>query len=283
MSSFAAFIISYLDDNPEKRARRLAVHNEQLDQWITNTHLPIFVISMNYQPQDYYQSPRITYINSPPIPANAARKMAFELFYDTNFEWAVMIDNDSWLYSDAHHGSGWKIFDQMNWQIHEFKRLGVFFPLNPQKMPFSQELSKPIYQDYLVFKKALDLKGSMFFVRNFVKAGQTPVYPDPLMGYSDDVLLAFDTIAAGYGVYRCNNIILNEKTANSSSFAEAHTDRKPLMLEGNLEIIKRYPGLELIKESHLLDYRKWINRTFVPPRKVTFRKEPSKHDDLWEW
>lgn len=276
--TFTAYIVSYLDPKDEdKRAARLAVHNEQLDQWLTNTDMTVHVVSMNYREDDYRRDERVVYLDSEPLRTAAARRVAFQHFYDSDTEWAVMMDNDSWLYSETQHNSGYQLFREMSEQIDRYRGIGMFFPINPQKSPFTELLADEAHTQNHVFKVAMDLKGSLFCVRNFRAAGQPCVWPDTSYTWQEDTKLAFDAVALGHRVMRCENIVLLEKGLSSSSFGDVTVDRKPFMREANARIAGEYwsTGLEMDTgdKDHLLDYQKWVARNLKGSRSVVVPKD----------
>lgn len=290
MTAFALYIVSHLDaSDAAKREARLAVHNEQLDNWLANTELPIFVVAMNYDEADKRLDPRITYLDRPSLPTAAARRVAFEHFYASDTAWMIMADNDSWLYSAAQHNSGYQLFSEMAQQLDRYTGVGVFFPINPQKSPFTELLADDAHTHNHVFKTAMDLKGSLFCVRNFRLAGEALLWPDTSFTWCEDGKLAFDAVALGHRVMRCENIVLLEKGLASSSYAGVAVDRKPMMREANQRIAAQYhsTGLEMQtgSGSHLLDYDKWVKRNLQGGRTVMVPKSvaASNADGLWQW
>lgn len=291
MTAFALYIVSFLDtQDAAKRAARLAVHNEQLDNWLAHSTMPIHVVAMNYHDEDKRHHPRITYLDREALPTAAARTVAFEHFYASDAEWMVMADNDSWLYRDAQHNSAYQLFDEMAAQLERYRRIGVFFPINPQKSPFTELLADDLHSTNHVFRTAMDLKGSLFCVRNFRKAGEAELWPDTRFTWCEDGKLAFDAVALGHPVMRCENIVLLEKGLGSSSYAGVDVDRKPMMREANLRIAEQYhhTGLEMQTgdRAHLLDYDKWVRRNIMGSKSLVVPKSVSaanRGNELFTW
>lgn len=287
MTPFALYIVSFLDTlDEEKRAARLAVHNEQLDNWLTHTTLPIHIVAMNYREGDHRTDPRISYFDRGPLKTAEARTVAFDHFYASEAEWMVMADNDSWLYRDEQHNSSYGLFSEMAAQLERYRNIGVFFPINPQKSPFTELLAGDLHTDNHVFKRAMDLKGSLFCVRNFRKAGEAELWPDTSFTWCEDGKLAFDAVALGHRVMRCENIVLLEKGLVSSSYAGVAVDRKPHMKTANERIAALYAhtGLEMQagESSHLLDYDKWVKRNLMGSKSLIVPKSVSDLNDSTE-
>lgn len=284
--SFAAYITSFLSrDNLELRSVRSEVVQRQIRWWLENTEVPIFVTSMNYDATDYLSDPRLTYVDTPPMKANPARKLAFERFYASDYDYGIFMDDDAILYDKAHHNSGAKLFEEMSSHIEDYKDIDVFFPINPQKIGFNPlwDKTKPVSTTVAdealqttnhVFKRSMDLKGSMFVVRNFRKAGQTEIFPDSEFNWQDDTKFAIECVAAGYTVLQCENIILNELSGKSSNFAANPSDRIPHMRMGNTRIAKEFAdkGLEMDGDSHLLDRTQFLKNCWHRPKKFVIPK-----------
>lgn len=281
--SFGAFIISFADKDPAKRAARFEVHNIQLDDWLAKTDINIHVVAMNYEEADFRQDPRIIYHVTEPRKCSAARHEAFRLFYETDYDWGVIMDNDAMLYSAPQHNSSYNIIEEMRDHLEDYRELGIFFPINPAKSPFTALLADDLHQSSHVFRRNMDLKGSLMFVKNFAKLGLPCPYPDPAFDWCEDGKLAYDTVAMGYTVMVCENLVLKEMGLNSSSFATAEIDRKPFMKEANERIVAQTPGLNMKPgDSHLIDYKKWVKANWKGPEKLSRPKRPEAND-LFSW
>ena len=262
--SFAAYILSYADDDPAKRAARFKVHNEQLDEWIMRSRIPLHVLAMNYQPGDYRMNPRIIYHDLSPRRTSEARHAAFDLFYGGKAEWGIIMDNDATLYGQAQHNSSYGLIDQMSRQLSEYRDIGLFSPVNPQKTPFTALLASPVHQANHVFTRNMDLKGSMVLVRNFRAAREAEVWPDTTYDWCEDGKLAMDAVALGHSVMRCENIVLRERGLGSSSFGAGAIDRKPFMQAANMRMVQEFgsPLRMSQRYPHLLDRRAWLKATW---------------------
>ena len=270
--SFAAYIASFLPtDNKELRDSRSAITNRQIQWWLEKTDIPVSVISMNYESVDYHPPhERLTYIDSPPMKLTPARRVGFELFYQSDFDFGIMMDDDAILYDKPQHNLGPKLFEEMAEQIDAYNGVDVFFPINPQKIGFNPIWDKnpSKYADNHVFKRSMDLKGSMFVVRNFRKFGTTEVLPDLDYNWQEDTKFAIDCVAAGHTVLQSHNIVLHELSGKASHFAATADLRVPRMLDGNTRIAQQYEslGLKLKEDSHLLDRKEFMRNCWKSPR-----------------
>lgn len=270
--SFAAYISSFLPvDNQELRDSRSAITKRQIQWWLDKTEVPIHVVSMNYELSDYLSAnSRLTYHDNPPLKLTPARRVGFEMFYESDYDFGIMMDDDAILYDKPQHNLGPKLFDEMADQIHAYTNVDVFFPINPQKIGFNPIWNKnpAKYLDNHVFKRSMDLKGSMFVVRNFRKYGKTEVFPDLEFNWQEDTKFAIDCVAAGHTVLQSHNLVLHELSGKASHFAAAADLRIPRMLDGNTRIAQQYKhlGLRMQADSHLLDRSDFMRTCWLHPQ-----------------
>lgn len=279
----------------KKRSARRAVHHRQVNWFVEHTALHLFILAMNYDEEDFQReheaAGRVTYLITEPMKANQARFIGFNHFYASDADWAVMLDNDSTLYSGPQHNSGAKFFAEMDAQIGAYRDVDFFYPLNPAVMGFSATYAKDpeLYRDNHVFDRGVSMKGSMFFVRNFRKAGQTECWPDPTYEFMDDNKLAIDAIAKGKKVYQCKNIILKEEGLSSSSFSTDPKVRIANMIEPCKRLEAEYGHLGLcVKPSaaHNLEYRNFYKSCWHSPKRVIIAKDEAKRREeqpLFAW
>ncbi|MGA1852637.1 hypothetical protein VH570_17530 [Sphingobium sp. HT1-2] len=262
--TFAAFIISFADSDPVKRKARFAVHNSQLDEWLEHTDININVLSMGYREGDYYEDTRVIYHDLAERKASEARYAAFELFYQSDADWGIIMDNDATLYHDEQHNSAYKLIHEMDQQLPKYDSISMFVPIDPRKEPFSKRLARPFYKNNHAFFRHMDVKGSMVFVRNLRKSGEKEIFPDKTYDWCEDGKLAMDAVAAGHRVMQSSNAVLKEKGLSSSAFGDADVDRKPFMKLANERMVLEFgPPLSMSeKKPHLLDRRKWLEENW---------------------
>lgn len=264
-------------DDPVKRADRVAAHHTQLTEWLTKTQADIHVIAMNYQPADFIHNPRIHYHERPRMTANNARMLAFQEFYKSNYHWGIMMDNDAMLYDQPQHNSSYQLLQEMEANGFEFySELDIFTPIVPMWSPFRKLLADQKHQDNHVFKfNNGALKGSLFFIKNFRKYGQTEIYPDLNFDHCDDNKLALDAWMAGKSLMRCENIVLKELGNASTSFGgDGQAERNKNIVEADKHIQKEYAehGLKMKKTGFGLDKSTFLKMTYFKPRLLTVKK-----------
>lgn len=288
--SFAAYIASFLPlDNQELRDSRSAITKRQIQWWLEHTEVPINVIAMNYTDEDFLESnPRLTYHVREPMKLTPARTEGFKMFYESQYDFGIMMDDDAILYNKPQHNSGAKLFAEMSEQIQKYVGVDVFFPINPQKIGFNPIWNKnpEKYQNNHVFKRNMDLKGSMFVVRNFRKYNKTEVLPDLDFNWQEDTKFAIDCVAAGHTVLQSHNIVLHELSGKASHFAAAASLRLPRMLDGNTRIAQQYAdkGLRMKGDTHLLDKSEFLRRMWVDkPTEFVVPKPQAEINDLFQF
>ncbi len=288
--SFGAYIASFLPmDNQELRDSRSAITKRQIQWWLEKTEVPINVIAMNYSDDDFLEThPRLNYIINPPMKLTPARKVGFEAFFESDYDFGIMMDDDAILYDKPQHNLGPKLFEEMAAQIHLYTGVDVFFPINPQKIGFNPIWDKnpAKYKDNHVFKRSMDLKGSMFVVRNFRKYSMTEVFPDLDYNWQEDTKFAIDCVAAGHTVLQSHNLVLHELSGKASHFAAAASLRVPRMLEGNTRIAAQYAdlGLRMDGDSHLLDRSDFMKACWkYPQTEFVIPRAGSQLTDLFDF
>ena len=282
MSGFGAYIISCSPDDAVDRSLRLTNLLLQLRWWRARTDIPVFLLASGWNERmlsslEEVQSlaisgGRVEFCPKQSVSQN--RHDQFRRFYESAFDWAIMMDDDAILYDD-HHNSGSQLFDEM--MANEpsvYRGVDIFFPIDPVKSPYTKRwTSDPsFYGDHHVFKRNLDLKGSMFVVRNFLKEGRKPLMPALDFDHvGEDGLFAVEAVAAGYSVMRCWNIVVKELRGHSFF----KIDRKAKMKAGNVEIVRRYAqiGMAMKPDSHLRDNSAFLKATWGQrPTTVAARK-----------
>lgn len=279
MNKFVIYIVNYLPSDRVKRKARLDCHKRQLADWIKYTDIPINIISMNYNKLDYEINDRITYHDSITLPLGKARHICFEHFFSSNYDFAIMMDDDATLYKNdkKFYGGDFSFFEEVSRSIEDYDDIDVIFPLNPQKQPFNHLYVKENggYKDSHYFIRDLDLKGSMFIVRNFRKYKTHEIKTDPNFTWCEDGKFAIDCVAAGLRVYKCPNLILKELPHKASNFSDDNGYRKEQMKLANREIsrLHHHNDLFMKEESHLLDKKPFLKKCWNGPTKLKIPKE----------
>lgn len=267
---FAAYIVSYLPDVPDHRVKRRLGLQKQLRWWRQMTDIPVHVIASNWTTLGLSGDPElalladhggsVTVVPSQSLILN--RIACLNTFYASEHRWGIMMDDDAVLYDGLQHNRGPRLFPEMVANgIAAYDGVDVFFPINPQKIGFSPiyAADPPLFAAHHVFERSIDLKGSMFVVRNFKKEGKRVVLPDPNFTlHGEDRHFALEAVRTGYSVMRCENIVLRE-LSGTSHFG---VDRTAQMKIGYTKLAEMYEdeGLTMKPDSHLHDLKRfWQN------------------------
>jgi hypothetical protein len=273
-AQFAAYITCFRSLDELQWSKRSMKFREQLEWWMDRTNIPLFLLLSGWSKRDVetfnttgngildnIKSRGGDYERSTGKPLIKNRIECLNKFYSTKFLWGIIMDDDAILYDDPQHNSSYRLFDEM--AINGFSKyndVDVIFPLNPQKSGFNNlvngtidgVLVNPInaerHQNNHVFVHNLDLKGSMFIVKNFKLIGKEAVIPDASFSmHGEDTYFALLATALGYKVRRCNNIQLKELTnGNTSYFSDGRTvqermaARRRSMQVGNIELARMF-------------------------------------------
>lgn len=283
-SNFGGFILSYLMDDKIKRENRIKVHHEQVDWWIQNTDINLKILAMNYREEDfqndYISMNRIEYFIMPPMKTTIARNKLFEIFYSSEYDWGIIMDNDSTLYNNIQHNSGHKLFSEMDKQIELYRNINIFFPINPVSTPFTKTINDEIHIQNHVFNRNLGLKASLFVMQNFRRKKEKELWLDERFDYYEDRKMALDAIFNGYRVYCCENIVLKEGGQLSSSFDDGDSKkRREPIKQANRLIIDDYglEGMQLKSTENstigeMLVSKKFINKHWKGKQKEVILK-----------
>ncbi|MBB3967329.1 hypothetical protein [Rhizobium metallidurans] len=276
---FGAFVISYLPNNIVHRKARRDDLAKVLDWWMSKTAVPISVIASNWRDTDRkllelsIDLKAITIIEQPAQSVVLNRVAAFEAFYQSDFDWGIMLDDDAVLYDGPQHNRGPRLFAEMIANgLSAYSGVDVFFPISPQKVGFSPIYAKDpaLYAAHHVFERNIDLKGSLFVIRNLRKEGRPEVMPDPgftLVG--EDRQIALEAVSLGYAVMQCQNIVLNE-LAGTSHFGPAG-GRAALMKAGYTALAHTYAshGLTMSADGHRQDLKAfWAACWGIKPKRI---------------
>lgn len=211
-----SYIISCLPSNT-LRGKRLELHNRQIGEWIEHTDMPLVILAMGYQQNEFHDTfgGRIRYITlDQPVPPAEARNICLRDFYAGGFRWAVLMDNDAILYDSPTHNSGYDFIAEMTAQIDRYDNIGLFYPVNPMQTPFRARWEDDGgYFTNHVFERGFAAKGTLVFVRNFAQFGQEPIFQDPALNFMEDNAFAFAVLAARQAVFQNWNMVLKELVA----------------------------------------------------------------------
>lgn len=270
---FAAYIVSFMPDDPRHRIARRLDLEKQLRWWELMTDIPVNVVASNWRSLALTNAPELdrlavhggSVIQAPAQSVVLNRNAALAAFYASDHPWGIIMDDDSLLYDSQDHNSGAAFFSEMAKNtISAYNDIDLFFPINPGKLPGQNTIwsgNPTLYRDNHVFSSNYDLKGSFFVIRNFRLFGRPEIFTLPHTGLGEDTLLAMEAVSRGCTVYRCENIVLKELSGQSHF---QHSKAK--MKKGNRVIAARYAALGLrMGPEHLLDRRDFV-KNCLPSR-----------------
>lgn len=272
------YIISCLPANA-LHEERLSYHDQQLDEWVSHTDIPLVVVAMGYRPDDYRRDldGRVRYIPlDHPVPVAEARNICLNDLYSSSYRWAALMDNDAALYHSLTHNSGYDFIEEMTAQIDRYDQIGLFYPINPAQTPFNSRWKDVGYLTNHVFERRFATKGTLVFVRNFPQFGQPPIYQDTSFTFMEDNAFGLAVLAAGHAVFQNWNMVLKELVpAGGLSFFGDAASRPARSLVVNRQMAAKFQhlGLEL-KKGGGLDTRAMVNRCWPSnvPDMVVVRK-----------
>ena len=282
---FGGYIVSHLPNDPRWRSKRKANFERQLRWWLSRTSVRMHVYLENWQDREISDLEAATNLAAigeiihrvPARPLILNRIACLQDFYASDFDWGVMMDDDAILY-DPGYNSGSALFAEMGRNgVGAYRGVDVLFPANPAKYGFNSvwAANPRLYADHHVSRRDLDLKGSMFVLRNFTKQGRRPVLPNPNFAmHGEDTLFAIEAAASGYTVMRCWNVVLKE--LNAPSHFGSGTARKQAMAAGNQQIASLYGhvGLKMATGKHTLNRTEFLRRMWGLKAKTVVVPKP---------
>lgn len=208
---FAHFAISYLPDDEEIRAARKSAFDKCiLDMKEITPNTRIYINAQNYKEEDYLDDPQITYLfkHEKGVGAQRARNELLEWFYNSNYEWMIISDDDSFL---APTESTKMFFKELEQYPEKFKSipLDICYSRNMQFEPF--DVYDVQRAEYRSNRWDFEYRGSSWLcwtvIRNFKKAYGNEEYqdetidPTKTMGY-DDTDFSLTLASKGYKSWR---------------------------------------------------------------------------------
>jgi hypothetical protein len=263
----SVYIISYFGEK-NKEARKTA-HQDQLSFFKLKGYR-IVVCSMRYQPNDYEEG--VEYIDSPLVSPGEARNILLKRFYQSDEDWAVFADNDSWWKDEGKYNpTGKSIEDEID--AHKiFDHIDAFGFMDGRVTAYNSILVEN--QNKVSFKINPQFRGCCFFMKNIRKSKGVEVYfsknfvrADGSFIMGEDLGFALSLVSAGFRVFQCQNVVLVEKCVNASTWASSSSERKLLYQEMNKTCITTVPGLHC-KINGSLDTRGFYESKNHPKSKI---------------
>lgn len=206
-TKYAFYVISYLPDDEELRAKRYAAHMLQIKNMkrlAPNTR--IYVIAQNWKDEEYLNDASIVYHKYGKLGAGKARNVALKLLYDSNYDYAVLTDDDITLKETK---SAKQFFKEMRENTEKFTEMDViqsrcliYQRLGQNDLDMSEYTSK-----FWHFVQEYEGQVHMCFIKNFKKYYDTEEYQNEVItpknntGFDDtDFFLALNQ--KQYKVYK---------------------------------------------------------------------------------
>ena len=254
------FILSWFG-NEKVRDKRIEYHNNQLD-WCLEQKLKVVILPQKYNKNEYRYDTNITYLKEPLelLGPSKGRNLLYKEYWNSNLDYAIFADNDCIINPDK--GDGKDFLLHMNTNFSKYDRIDIMIPIDPGKDTTAQDIhrlekNKDLYDYNHVFSRSLQLKGSMFFIRNIKKAyGLEYYHPEvydeiqsngTIMGGEDNDL-AFWFCSKKLGVCHFHNLILLEWARKLSTWTPNDKTRKMLEL-AQFNVLRDRFGVPLRKQS----------------------------------
>lgn len=275
-----AYIISYLPKD-DLRAKRLEIHNKQIDYWLSKG-LNVLVYAQGYEQQDFREDVRYivnskTTIDRP----GPARNVLLREFYESDEDFCLLLDNDIILYEGEKYCDSDNIVQILkDIPLENLQGVDAFEPLNPTQTPFSAFFAEKseILSKNLFFKRRPNISGQSLFIRNFKKMGEEPLFYSDwfdektkkiIMG--EDVAFGLELTKRGKGVYSLMNAVRKDMGWTLSSWCKNSEARKQAF--DNLKTTLSSLGVDM--KNGNLDWAGFANRYKIPKQILAPKKNTS--------
>lgn len=226
------YIISYFGprDFPEVREVRKQTHKEQVEWFTQRGHTPV-VLHQDYDTEDFVEG--VSYVGDNSVmTASEARNYLFDVFYNTDDDFACFADNDT-IYKD--------IFDyDILSKVEEnsdrlVSQVDLLFALNPITFPFNKDIreNQDQFNNYFCFRKTDNFKESLFVMANLNKIRGCKEYFEVDMfrddhgrmiaGEGTDFVLKL--LSKGLVALQFKQLVLHEKDTKSTWNSEKDQER----------------------------------------------------------
>jgi len=246
-------IPSFMGKTTEVQTLRRKLHELQLD-WIFSYNLDskVYISVRDYKRSWYRDDKRIVYIKPDLPPGHVyAKNGLLSDFYESDDEWAVMLDNDTRL-GNMHMG-GRRVFNNMVSHPELWKPVDMWMAIDPMKEPFRFRWRKDpeIYSQYYHLKRImLSTRGCMFVIRN-PKTSMHKIKPvffnDEVTSHiPDDYEFIVTSIIAGWASYNCTNCVIqttnDTKKFTTLSYIFAGDTRNLYARDAKIALCKKLEG-----------------------------------------
>ena len=257
-SDYLIGIISYLPQDAKLRATRVKTHLKQLNQ--INDLYPdadVLQVSQQYEQEDAEACKAV--LNNGQreanvdmygkLGANGARNTILKQFYDSEYKFLMLLDDDSSLYP---------YYDAKNFMndVCSYKysdQLGLIRPLIPTMTPFkkSNYSQRSVVETHWILRSSVGLAPFGIFILNNLNRvfRKTPLFnenmnPANKEGYDDyDFILTLREL--NVPSHTCNQIVANPLDAHSSVCVDGEEARKANHTENILQTYRNHPSLKI--------------------------------------
>ena len=135
--NIAHYIISYYPNDPVIRAHRKEAHLKQIKSIkAASPFARIYIVAQNYKEEDYLDDPQITYYKHEPLGAMRARNTALNYFYNSNYDFCILSDDDTVVIPDF---SAKAFIDELEFNSEKFKNVDIIWGRDMYHRPFQIE------------------------------------------------------------------------------------------------------------------------------------------------
>lgn len=223
-------VISYLPDD-SKRTKRLQASRTQIE-WLHKlfSDEKIIVIAQNYNEDDYLDDTLIDYVRyDSGIGAGKARNIILEKFYNSDYDWLFICDDDTIL--DNKYSYQNFIYDIVN-NPDKFKGIDAVSTIEPEYQPYKKLNfeDKANLTHYKFTPRELNCGSAISIMRNIKKFYEKKVYYDNILANKqeglEDVEFLLNWILNGLTWYKMNTLIRKSLAFNQSTIWEDDRDER---------------------------------------------------------
>lgn len=276
--------VSYLPDN-ELRTKRIEAARIQI-KWF-NEVLPntqIISVAQNYGDSDHVDGVVYRdYENG--IGAGPARNKILKYFYDTDYDWLLLCDDDTVLYS---HYSADEFIRDIAYNPEKYEKVDAVSALEPEYYPYK----KLNYEDksnlthYKFTPRVLNSGSATSIIRNIKKYyGKEIYYPDIDANKGEgreDIEFLIAWLKSGLNWYTMQTMIRKSLCFDKSSIFGSDTKARDKILMQDLDVIcERYKDDGITRDVNGKITWKKFNERFNHSEKLLYisRDEPIEYDE----
>lgn len=216
-------VISYMPSNKELHRRRIEAAHKQL-KWLHSLYPTdmIYVVSQNYDAEDFILRDFITYISyEQGIGAARARNRILELFYTSDYDFLLLCDDDTVAYPYYQYED---FMRDIRDNPAKFQGIDAVSAVEPEYHGFKESNYKDVAvrNFYKFTPREINSGSATSFIRNIVKYYHSePLYFSDIDANKqegrEDINFLCSWLASGYTWYQMNTWIRKSLCFNHSS------------------------------------------------------------------